>query len=72
MNITNLIPLMNLQKKSMNLVKEYQCCLWMKKILRLTYYEAVVSNVLAFLLVVMSLFVADVLKVFTLCKELGR
>ena len=36
------------------------------------YYEVVVSNVLVFLLVVMSLFIADVLKVFTLSKTLGR
>ena len=36
------------------------------------YYEVVVSNVLVFLLVVMSLFIADVLKVFTLSKKFGR
>ena len=36
------------------------------------YYEAVVSNAFAFLLVVMYLFIADLLKVFTLPKEFGR
>ena len=36
------------------------------------YYEVVVSNVLVFLLVVMSLFIADLLKVFTLSKKFER
>ena len=36
------------------------------------YSEAVVSNVLVFLLVVMSLFIADLLKVFTLSKKFER